>query len=57
MYLHPDLVPHEDLTWRGSDGWTLFAVLARELLLGLSEPDDDRDPDGDTDPGPDNATT
>ena len=36
---------------------TLFAILARELLLGLSEPDDDRDPDGDTDPGPGNATT
>ena len=57
VYLHPDLVPHEDLTWQDSDGWTLFAILARELLLGLSEPDDDRDPDGDADPGPGNATT
>ncbi len=46
IYLHPDLVPHENLTWRGSDGWSLFAILARELLEGLSERDDAGDDPG-----------
>ncbi|MDJ0769588.1 MAG: hypothetical protein QNJ12_12375 [Ilumatobacter sp.] len=39
--LAPDIAQVDDLSWVGRDGWSLYAVAARELLMGLTEPLDE----------------